>query len=320
YELVGDGYEINSGDLRVTGPLMDGDVDTGVDIEIRAGGPAIGYQTVTSQMYTDPSITLGYVFTDEAIQLSAEQPTLGVLAPLEINPQMIMWDPETLPDVEGIADLGEAGTTVLYFSTGTYMRYLLGEGILSEEQVDGSYDGAPVRWVAEAGAVAQQGYATAEPYIYENEIDGWGKPVAYELIHDLGYPNYPSAISILPDTKEELSPCLEQLVPIMQRSEIAFVDDPSGTVDLIIELVDTYNNGWVYSAEVAAFAAEQMAELGIVSNGPDATLGNFDVERVQTLIDILTPIFEADNAPVAEGLTPEDIFTNEFVDESIGLE
>ena len=51
---------------------------TGVNIEMRAGGPAIGFQTVPSQMYADPEILLGYVNTDEAIQNSEANPTTAV--------------------------------------------------------------------------------------------------------------------------------------------------------------------------------------------------------------------------------------------------
>ena len=56
-----------------------------------------------------------------------------------------------------------------------------------------------------------------------------------------------------------------------------------------------------------------------VTNGPDKTLGNFDTARVQRMIDIMTPIFTAQRQPPKEGLTPEDIATNEFVDTNIGV-
>ena len=49
------------------GPLFAGDEWTGVDVEIRSGGPAIGFQGVPAQMYTDKDILLGWVNTDEAI-------------------------------------------------------------------------------------------------------------------------------------------------------------------------------------------------------------------------------------------------------------
>jgi hypothetical protein len=56
-----------------------------------------------------------------------------------------------------------------------------------------------------------------------------------------------------------------------------------------------------------------------VKNGHDQTLGNFDTARVQRMIDIVTPIFTAQNQPPKAGLKPEDITTNEFIDKSIGI-
>ena len=59
YQLLGRGYTVDAGRKRVTGPLVAHGADTGVRIEIRAGGPAIGFQQVSAQMYADRSITLG---------------------------------------------------------------------------------------------------------------------------------------------------------------------------------------------------------------------------------------------------------------------
>ena len=42
YEMVGDGYKVDAAKKIVTGPLVSGGKDTGVQIEIRTGGPAIG--------------------------------------------------------------------------------------------------------------------------------------------------------------------------------------------------------------------------------------------------------------------------------------
>jgi hypothetical protein len=56
-----------------------------------------------------------------------------------------------------------------------------------------------------------------------------------------------------------------------------------------------------------------------VTNGPDQTLGNFDTARVQRMIEIVTPIFTAQRQPPKANLKPEDVATNEFVDESIGV-
>ena len=45
------------------------------------------------------------------------------MAGMEKNPQMIMWDPATYPDVETIADLGKTGAIVRYFGGAAYMEY-----------------------------------------------------------------------------------------------------------------------------------------------------------------------------------------------------
>ena len=67
YNMIGPDYTIDKAKVSVTGTLVSGGADTGVKIEVRSGGPAIGFGTVTAQMYTDDSILLGFVYTDEAI-------------------------------------------------------------------------------------------------------------------------------------------------------------------------------------------------------------------------------------------------------------
>ncbi len=77
-------------------------------------------------MATDDGIHLGYGSTDAQILQFAEAPLLSVLAPLEINPQMIMWDPETYPEIETLADLGEAGVTINVFGGGVFSEIFVG--------------------------------------------------------------------------------------------------------------------------------------------------------------------------------------------------
>jgi hypothetical protein len=44
-----------------------------------------------------------------------------------------------------------------------------------------------------------------------------------------------------------------------------------------------------------------------------------DEGRIARMIDILRPVFAAQNKPIKEGLTPDQLFTNEFVDPAVGL-
>ena len=189
------------------------------------------------------------------------------MAPMEKSPFMVMWDPATYPQFNTIADIGKTDTKVLYFEGDTYMAFLTGTNVLKKSQVDGSYDGKPANFVAADGKVAQAGFATSEPYIYEHEVRQWGKPVKYALV---------------------------------------------------LNLVKRYNDGWVYTSGLADYAISKMRS-DFVKNGSDKTLGNFDTARVQRMIDIVTPIFTAQNQPPKAGLKPDDIATNEFIDTSIGI-
>jgi hypothetical protein len=316
YQLVGDDYIVDTDKKIVKGSLIDSDgTDMGVDIEVRTGGPAIGYSAVSSTMATDTSITLGYISTDDGAFNFDTIPTLAVVAPLEINPQIIMWDPQTYPDVESIADLGEAGITLNVFAGGSFLQVFVAEGILAETQIDGSYDGSPARFISEGGKIAQQGFASAEPYQYENEFTDWGKEVSYQLIHDAGFEIYAAPLAIRAEDKEELSDCLKVFVPMVQQSAIDFITDGARATAMIIDVVEKFNDFWVYGEGVANYSSQTQKELGLVGNGPDATLGNFDLDRVTRMLDKM----RAAGLEVSEDLTAEDLYTNEFIDPSIGL-
>jgi len=155
YHMLGPNPKVDTQHKRVTGPLVVEGKDTGVQLEVRTGGPSIGFEPVSSQMYKDTSITLGQVSTDEAIRFSNKQATQAVVAPMEKSPFMIMWDPATYPQVNTIADIGKTDTKVLYFEGDTYMAYLTGTKVLKKSQVDGSYDGKPANFVAANGKIAQ---------------------------------------------------------------------------------------------------------------------------------------------------------------------
>ena len=317
YQLIGPNPQIDKAHKKVTGPLVIGGKDTGVKIEVRAGGPATGYEPTAALMYQDPKITLGMAASDELIQYSAKQPMLAVVTPLDVDPQIIMWDPATHPDWHIIADIGRTDEKVLYFEGNTFMEYLVGTGILRRSQVDGSYDGSPSKFVASGGKIAVQAFATNEPYLYEHEVKAWGKPVAFQLVFDTGYPNYPTVLGIRPDQKDKLAPCLKKLVPMLQQAQVDFMTNPKPVIDLLMRLTDEYKGGWVYTRPNAEFAVAQMKKLGIVANGNDKTIANFDMNRINKLLQIDKPIFEGQKKPLKPNLSAADIATNEFIDPAI---
>ena len=320
YQLIGPGYTVDKEKLRVSGDLMAGGKTTGVKVEIRAGGPAIGYSQVTAELYKDPSILLGFTSTDEQVSHSGDEfPTIAVVAPFNINPQIIMWDPVTYPDVKTIADLKATGAKVRYFDGAAYMDYFTATGILDKKQVDGTYDGSPASFIAAGGKDTHQGFGTAEPYFYKNVLKDWMKDVGYQYIHDAGWTAYAQSLGGTPANITKYDSCLTALVPVIQQAALDYVAAPDTANAIILDAVNQYNNGWVYDAGQAKAAVAKMQEDKLVANSPDGTLGSFDMDRVTAFIATASPVFTSTGSKVKEGLVADDIVTNKYINPAIKL-
>jgi len=320
YQLIGPGGEADASLFTYSGPIQEQYAVGGIEtVEVRSGGDAIEFQPVQTVMATDGD---GYVNTDDAIFSSGTVEVIGVAGTLELNPQILMWDPEqTEVDPTDPATLGESGKRIYHFPGVTYMDWMIAEGFIDEGQSDPNYGGAPDEWITNGGDYIQQGFATNEVYKYENEIewkDGAPAPVDFALIHDLGWQPYPAMYTVLSDQLDELSPCLEVLVPVLQQAWVDYFEDPAPMSSALVDITTTYNNYWTISEELNAAGLEMMDELAINANGADDTYGNFDEARVQSLFDELVPIMEQFGQDLPEGFTAESAYTNEFIDESIG--
>ncbi|QNG20513.1 nitrate ABC transporter substrate-binding protein [Rhodococcus triatomae] len=317
FAMLGPGYTVDTENKSVTGPLVADGKDTGVDLTLRAGGPAIGFQSVASQMYVDDDVTLGLVHGDQLIAAAASQPVVGVTPLLAYSPAIIMWDPENHPDWESVADIGGSGATVVVSKEQIFPRWLVAKGLLEQGQIDTSYDGAPSRFVADP-SIAQQGFANSEPYTYESETQAWGKPVAYDLIKDSGFDIYASNVSVRADKVDALAPCLEKLVPIIQQSSAEYISAPEATNEVIVDVVSQDLSYSPYSEGQAAYSAELLREKGLVAD-EDGSVGTYDLERVAGTVADLAPILRESGSAIPEDITADELFTNRFTDPSIGI-
>ncbi|MGA1139410.1 MAG: hypothetical protein ACO3VN_04650, partial [Ilumatobacteraceae bacterium] len=134
YELLGDDYVVDAERGATTGSLVFRGADTGVDLEVRAGGPFIESPVVT-EMFLDDTITLGYVGSDVALSRYAEAPTLAVFNALTINPQVILWDESKHPGVSTIAEVAADVRAISVFGDRPYMRYLVAQGVVPADKV-----------------------------------------------------------------------------------------------------------------------------------------------------------------------------------------
>ncbi len=314
YNLTGGEGSVDPESGRFTGPLA---AEPSIEVEIRSGGPFIGNQPTVALMATDDDIFLGYVNTDEAIANYEEFPTTAVAAPLDINPQIIMWDPETY-EVASWDDVQGTEAVINHFAGASYTEFLVGSGLVDEAQLDASYDGSPTRFIGENGAIMQQGFATQEPYNYENVFAEWGKPVESLLIHDSGYELYQGPLAILDDKFDDAArSCLAAFVPIFQQSIVDFQEDPAATNAVILQAVIDLDSFWQLSEDGVANTVVEMGALDIVGNGPNQTIGDFDLDRVDQVIKLTAE--QVPSIEVPEGLSAEDLVTNEFINPDIGL-
>ncbi|CAB4807962.1 MAG: ABC transporter substrate-binding protein [Actinobacteria bacterium] len=291
----------------------------GITLDIRAGGPAIGFASPAKQMYQDPSVWAAYVDTGDAIRNATTQPVVAVFASYEKSPQMIQWDPVKYPDVKTIADVGAAAGDgqIRVFEGAAYIDYLVGKGIWKASQVDTSYDGSPSLFVSK-GDLFQQGYATAEIYAYQNLIDGWKKPIATALTYDAGFSIYQSAFSVKPESITKDAACLKVFVPMAQKAVVDYMADPKAVNDMLAGYGMAMN--WTESSEGNAAATATMKEQGLVGDGITPIVGDMDCERIQKLIDEFNPIEKAANVEgVKDGLQCAEIIDNQFIDPSISL-
>lgn len=318
FEMLGPGYSVDTDDKSVSGTLVAGGKDTGVDLTLRAGGPAIGFQSVSSQMYVDDSITLGLVHGDQVIAAAASQPVVAVTPLLKYSPAILMWDKESHPDWTSVADIGKSDASVVVSKEQLFPQWLVAKGLLKQSQLDTSYDGAPSRFVGDP-TIAQQGFANSEPYTYEKETPAWDKPVSYDLLKDSGFDIYASNVSVRADKVDTLSPCLSKLVPIIQQATADYITAPDTANAAIVDVVSQDVSFSPYTEGEAAFSAQLLKEKGLIANEADGSVGTFDMTRVAHTVEELKPILNAGGAAIPQSLTAEEIYTDKFTDRSIGI-
>ena len=311
YELLGSDYVVDASAGTTTGALVVDGVDSGVDLQIRAGGPFIESPVVT-EMFLDDTIMFGYVGTDVAISRYAEAPTLAVFNALTINPQIILWNADKHPQVSTIAEVAQEVSAVSVFGDRPYMRYLVAQGVVPPEKVDTNYKG---NLLLATDDIAHQGFATSEPYRYRT-LESGAITTAYQLVHDAGWTSYPQNLAINKLRLEELRPCLAALVPILQQAQIDFVNNPERTIATIIDVVTQLDTSWSQTPELARYAVDTMQQLGLVGNGTTPTFGDFESPRIDDFIALATPILREQGLTIPE-IQASDLATNEFLDTAI---
>ncbi|GHH63589.1 nitrate ABC transporter substrate-binding protein [Streptosporangium violaceochromogenes] len=315
-QLIGPDGTIDAAKGTYSGPSK---ADPSLRIEVRSGGPFVGFQQGNAMLYQDRQILLADQNLDAMLAASKKFPTVAVAAPLEKGSQILFWDPAK-HSFNGPADIKKSGAKVLVASNAIYMQALTASGVLDPKQVDYSYDGSPSRFVADPSLV-NQGFLTAEPYQLAKRNPAWGKPVKYMLISDMGYPWYQGVVSARPDTVKEKAACLSKLVPLIQKAQVDMLANPEPMIPVIQRATQQMRDPMVATPEMLHTGIAESLRLGVYSNGSNNTIGDFDLARVGKLIDMDLKAFKnlSGKYPYDPEMTPDGLVTNQFIDTSIGL-
>lgn len=315
YQLIGPDGTADKDSVSYSGPVQEQYAVGGLE-ELQIN--TVKFDKLNSAILLDGEADMAYINMSDIIKDSAAVDMVAIAKTLDKDPQMIMWDPEQNP-IESPEDIAATGAQVLHFPGVAYIDYMIGLGYMTEDQSNPSYDGSDAAWVADGGNFFQQGFATNEVYKYENDIqwkDGAPAPVDFYTVGDLGFDNYPAAITMMRDKAAELSDCLALLVPVMQQAWIDFLADPAPVTNAMIDINVAHDGFWTLSEGLNEAGMELVESGEFAVNSPDGTYCSFDEERVQGLYDILAPIYEEQGTEIAEGI--DGIFTNEYCADAPG--
>jgi hypothetical protein len=315
YQLIGPDGTADKATVSYFGPVQEQYAVGGLE-EIQIN--TVKFDKLNSSILLDGEADMAYINMSDVIKDSGAIDLVAIAKTLDKDPQMIMWDPEQ-NDIQSPEDIAEAGAQVLHFPGVAYIDYMIAQGYMTEDQSNPSYDGSDAAWVAQGGSFFQQGFATNEVYKYENEIewkDGAPAPVDFYTVADLGFDNYPAAITMMRDKAEELDECLTLLVPAMQQAWVDYLNDPKPITDKMIEINEVHDGFWTLSEELNTAGLELVESGEFAVNSADGTYCSFDAERVQGLYDILQPIYADQGTEVAASI--DDLFTNEYCADAPG--
>jgi hypothetical protein len=309
YQLIGPNGTISADDVNYSGPVQP---------QYAVGGlktltiNTVKFDKPNSSILLDGEADMAYINLSDVIKDSAAVDMVAIAKTLHKDPQMVMWDP-TQFDIQKPEDIAATGAPVLHFPGVSYIDYMIAKGYMTAEQSDPTYDGSDARFVSENGAIFQQGFATNEIGKYENEIkwkDGAPADVSFFTVGDLGFDNYPAAITMMKSRAAELDECLKILVPAMQQAWIDFFADPTPITDKMIEINEVHAGFWGLSELINTTGIELVESDGFAVNSADGTYCSFDDDRVQGLYDVLKPVYDEQGVEITDDVT--SIYTNEY--------
>lgn len=297
----------------VSAPLVraDGTVED-VRLEIRSGGPATGFRDAIDVAADDPAITLVHTSVSAILERFASVPNVAVAALTDRSRQAIVVDPATHPDVSGVNAVVDAGLEVRHFTGSAPFAFLAADGVLDPALLVDGFAGGPAGFVAAEGAVAQQGDLLVDPPLFA-ALPQWDRPVNAIALSSAGWDDHDDVLAVPAESLDELAPCLERLVPVVQEAIVAYAEEPTAANEAMAAKRITFDPLSRITPDILDAAAAIALEVGVVGNGANETVGDVDIDRLDGFLAELADVLGIDV------VSAEDLATNRFIDPTIGL-
>lgn len=226
----------------------------GLEVEVRMGGPQVNVMQLLLAGRAD--VVMGYdLQTIKAVEQGLPVVTIG--ATFQKDPAALIAH----PDVKAIADLKSRTLLIGQASETTFWPWLKGRYGFTDAQKR-PYAFSVQQFLVD-GNIAQQGYATSEPYSIEK---AGIKPTVF-LLADLGYPPYAQTLVTTDKVLRERRDALSRFVRATAEGWKSYLANPAPGNALVRKA-----NPEIEEA-LLTFSVDRMKSYSLVTGGEAATQG-----------------------------------------------
>ncbi|MEP6298098.1 MAG: hypothetical protein ABJ382_12295 [Ilumatobacter sp.] len=311
YALLGPSPVVDPVRNAVSAPLVRADgVVEATTLEIRSGGPTVGFQSAVAVMADDDTIDLAL----DSLAVAARDRSIletHAVVPLTDRPSdAVIVAPGTHPDVTDYAALRTEGIEVRHITDAPVIRFLAATGVLSSEQLVGGSDGLPASFVEADGVVAQQGDLTIDPVLLAS-IPRWARPVVALPASDAGWRSLDDVLLADAVTERVSDECLGRLVRVIQQSITAYATDPEATNVVMSDVRGQFDPLEPLTPTLFDFATELAIEGAVFDLARTDAPGTVDTVGLDSFLVDLAAALEVGVVSV------DDLVDDRFVDPTV---
>ena len=326
YQLIGDGYDDRQGQGLRHRPA-DRFRRQRHGRQARRSAPVARPATstaVSTIMYNDEASCWATSTPTRRSRTPPSNPTVAIESGFKKNPQMIMWDPASYPDVtDDRRSRQDRHARPLLQRRGVHGLLHRAPASSKADQVDGSYERRPEPLHRRRGQ-GRHSRASARPsrtstrtcspdWLQAGQVRSTSTTSAGTTTPSRSRPSRRTSPSTPTASRRS---CRSSSRRASTTSTIRRV--PTA---IILDAVASSARTSAGSTTRARPTTPSRRSRPTASwpTALTASMGKFDMDRVTDLITKAIPVYTAQDSPPKEGLTAEDIVTNEFIDASIGL-